>query len=145
MNSAARRIQLAIAVLAAAGVAISSVSLYHHYGTSPTSYCDFGESFNCDIVNRSVYSSVLGIPVALLGLAGYAALLALVTLYRSKAETPAMLLIASTLGLGFAFYLTYIEAFVLGAWCILCVSSLILILLITVLSSVLVAQSMRKA
>jgi len=72
-------------------------------------------------------------------------LLALATVYRTKAETPMMLLIASTLGLGFALYLTYIEAFVLGTWCILCLSSLIVTVLVTVLSSVLVAQSLRKA
>ncbi|HVO79853.1 MAG TPA: vitamin K epoxide reductase family protein [Terriglobales bacterium] len=140
----ARRIQLAIAVFAIAGAAVSSVSLYHHYGTSETAFCDFAVNFNCDIVNRSRYSAVLGIPVALIGVAGYLVLLALSTLYRSRPRTPAMLLGASTLGLGFALYLTYIEAFVLGVWCILCLSSLTAIVLITVLSSVLVAQSIRK-
>jgi uncharacterized membrane protein len=55
-----------------------------------------------------------------------------------------MLLIASTAGLGFALYLTYIEAFVLATWCILCLSSLTAIFLITVLSSFLAARSMRR-
>jgi len=32
-----RRILLSIALLAAGGVLVSSVSLYHHYGTSATS------------------------------------------------------------------------------------------------------------
>lgn len=132
-----------ISILALIGIAVSSISLYHHYGSSKTNFCDFGESFNCDIVNRSVYSSVFGIPVALIGILGYGALLTLATLYRSKAETPAMLMIASTLGLGFAIYLTYVERFVLGAWCILCLSSLATIVLITVFSSVLIARSIR--
>ena len=118
---------------------MSSVSLHHHYGTSQTNYCDFGASFNCDIVNRSVYSTVLGVPDALIGILGYGVLLALATFYRTKAETPFMLLIASTAGLGFALYLTYIEKFVLATWCILCLSSLTLIILITVLSSFLAA------
>jgi uncharacterized membrane protein len=144
MTAAARRIFLLIAMLALAGIAVSSVSLYHHYGTSKTTYCDFGENFNCDIVNRSTYSTVLGVPDALIGILGYTALLALATLYRTKSETPVMLLIASVAGLGFAFYLTYIEAFVLATWCILCVSSLTVIFLITVLSSIL-AGSMRRA
>jgi uncharacterized membrane protein len=87
----------------------------------------------------------LGIPVALIGIVGYAVLLALATLYRAKAETPTMLLIASLAGMGFALYLTYIEAFVLAVWCILCVSSVILIAVITVLSSVLAAQRGREA
>jgi uncharacterized membrane protein len=145
MTTTARRILPVIAVLALAGMAVSSVSLHHHYGTSKTSYCDFGDTFNCDIVNRSTYSTVLGIPDALIGILGYTALLALATLYRSKAETPAMLLIASLAGLGFALYLTYIEAFVLATWCILCLSSLTLIFLIAVLSSILAAGSMRRA
>ncbi len=145
MTPAARRIRLAIALLALGGVAISSVSLHHHYGTSPTSYCDFGANFNCDIVNRSTYSTVLGIPDALIGILGYATLLALATLYRTKTETHAMLFVASVAGLGFALYLTYIEAFVLATWCILCLSSLTLILVITVLSAFLFAKSRRGA
>ena len=140
----ARRILLAISLLALGGVLISSVSLYHHYGTSQSSFCDFGESFNCDIVNRSIYSVVFGIPVALIGIIGYLGLLGLATVYRAKAQTPALLLITSLAGLGFALYLTYIEAFVLAVWCILCLTSLTLILAITVLSSLLVANSVRK-
>jgi uncharacterized membrane protein len=139
------RIFLLIALLAVAGIAVSSVSLYHHYGTSKTNYCDFGENFNCDIVNRSTYSTVLGVPDALIGILGYTALLALATVYRAKIETPLILLIASVAGLGFALYLTYIEAFVLATWCILCLSSLAVIFLIAVLASFLAASSMRRA
>jgi uncharacterized membrane protein len=144
MSSAGRRVCQFIAILSLAGVVVSSVSLEHHYGTSKTNYCDFGDSFNCDIVNRSVYSTVLGIPDALIGILGYGLLLALATLYRTKAETPFMLLIASTAGLGFALYLTYIEKFVLATWCILCLSSLTLIVLITVCASFLAAGAMRR-
>ncbi len=124
MKPASRRICLVIAVLALAGIAVSSLALQNHYAKSTSSYCDLGESFNCDIVNRSTYSVVLGLPVALIGIIGYAMLLALSTLYRAKAETPAMLLIAALGGLAFAVYLTYVEAFVLAVWCLLCLSSL---------------------
>jgi vitamin-K-epoxide reductase (warfarin-sensitive) len=145
MNGKVRWILWAITVLTLAGIAVSSVSLYHHYGTDKTSYCDIGQSFNCDIVNRSIYSAVAGVPVALIGIIGYLALLLLATIYRSKAETPAMLLIGSLGGLGFALYLTYIEAFVLATWCILCLSSLALIVTVAVLSSLLVARLARGA
>jgi vitamin-K-epoxide reductase (warfarin-sensitive) len=143
MSVCSRRLLLAISLLAIAGIAVSSVSLYHHYGRSRTSYCDIGENFNCDVVNRSTYSTLLGIPVALIGIIGYLGLLALATVYRSKAETPLLLLMASIAGLGFALYLTYIEGFVLAAWCILCLSSLALIFSICVLSS-LVARSRAR-
>jgi len=144
MKPASRRICLVIAVLALAGIAVSSLALQNHYAKSASSYCDLGESFNCDIVNRSTYSVVLGLPVALIGIIGYAMLLALSTLYRAKAETPAMLLIAALGGLAFAVYLTYVEAFVLAVWCLLCLTSLVLILSITLLSSVMVLHSIRN-
>src|SRR2546430_9289814 len=144
MRSKGGRILLAIALLSVAGAVVSSISLYHHYDTSPSSFCDFGANFNCDMVNRSIYSAVFGIPVALIGILGYGVLLVLATLYRVKTETPLILLVASLTGLGFALYLTYVEAFVLAVWCILCLSSLALIAAITVLSSLLVAQRMHK-
>ncbi|HTA24634.1 MAG TPA: vitamin K epoxide reductase family protein [Terriglobales bacterium] len=145
LTNAVRRVFMAIATLALAGIVVSSVSLHHHYGTSQTTYCDFGQSFNCDIVNRSIYSTILGVPDALIGILGYAGLLALSTVYRAKSEAPAVLLIASVAGLSFALYLTYIEAFVLATWCILCLSSLTVITLITGLSSFLVASAMRRS
>jgi uncharacterized membrane protein len=125
-----------VAILAVCGMVVSSVSLQHHYATSKTAYCDIGETFNCDIVNRSVYSSVFGIPVALIGMLGYAALAGLATVYRKRREIPAMLFGAASTGLAFALYLTYIEGRVLGVWCILCLSSLALIATTTILAAV---------
>jgi len=145
MSDRSRRILGVIALLAVAGIAVSSVSLAHHYAKSKTSYCDFGETFNCDVVNRSAYSVVMGVPVALIGVVGYLALLALATLYRTKAETPVMLLVGALAGLAFALYLTYVEAFVLAVWCILCLSSLTLIFTITLLSAILLLYSKRGA
>jgi uncharacterized membrane protein len=132
---------LAISVLAVAGMAVSAVSLVRHYAKSASAFCDFGERFNCDIVNRSEYSTVMGIPVAGIGIAGYGALLALATVYRSRVETPLRLLVAALAGLGFALYLTYIEGYMLETWCILCLSSLGLIAGITVLAGVVKARA----
>ncbi len=132
---------LAIAVLAVVGVVVSGVSLQRHYAKSASAFCDFGERFNCDIVNRSEYSSLMGIPVAGIGVAGYGILLGLATVYRLRAETPLRLLAAAGAGLGFALYLTYVEGYVLETWCILCLSSLGLIAGITVLAGVVKARS----
>jgi uncharacterized membrane protein len=52
-------------------------------------------------------------------------------------ETPLRLLVAAAAGLAFALYLTYVEGYVLDTWCILCLSSLGLIVTITVLAAVL--------
>src|SRR6202050_1896512 len=104
MSSTARRVFQLIAVPASAGIVVSSVSLHHHYGTSQTNYCDFGASFNCDIVNRSIYSTILGVPDALIGILGYGLLLFLATFYRTQAEAPLALLMASTAGVGVFFF-----------------------------------------
>jgi vitamin-K-epoxide reductase (warfarin-sensitive) len=136
-----RGLYLAIAFLAVAGVAVSAVSLERHYAKSASAFCDIGERFNCDIVNRSEYSTVMGIPVAGIGIAGYGVLLALVTVYRSRAETPTRLLVAAVAGLGFALYLTYVEGYVLETWCILCLSSLGLIAGIATLAGVVRAKA----
>ena len=132
-----RSLLVGIAILSLAGMIVSSISLERHYAKSATSYCEFGEKFNCDIVNRSEYSSVTGIPVSLIGVAGYGLLLTLSTLCRSRPETPTRLLMAAAGGLVFALYLTYIEAYVLTTWCILCLTSLALIASITALAGVL--------
>jgi uncharacterized membrane protein len=124
-----------VAILAVCGIAVSSVSLQHHYATSKTAYCEIGESFNCDIVNRSEYSTIFGIPVALIGMLGYAALSGLATVYRQRRETPAILFGSAAAGLAFALYLTYIEAYVLGVWCILCLSSLAIIAMTAILAA----------
>jgi uncharacterized membrane protein len=134
---------VAIGVLAVAGVAVSAVSLERHYAKSASAFCDFGTRLNCDIVNRSEYSSVMGIPVAGIGVVGYGWLLVLATLYRGRTETPVRLLAAAVAGLAFALYLTYIEGSVLETWCILCLSSLGLIAAIAVLAGIITTRTAR--
>ncbi len=129
--SAHRKLFAVIAALSLAGVIVSAVSLQRHYAKSATAFCDFAQKFSCDIVNRSEQSTLLGIPVAGVGVAGYGALLFLATFGRPRPQTPNRLLIAAVAGLAFAFYLTYIEAYVLATWCILCLISLALIFSIT--------------
>jgi vitamin-K-epoxide reductase (warfarin-sensitive) len=126
----------AIALVAVAGIAVSSVSLYEHFATSTTSFCNFSDTFNCDLVNRSAYSTVLGVPVALIGIVGYLLVAILATAYRNQPQAPVLLLIASVIGLGFALYLAYVEKFVLGVWCILCLTSLGLICIQVTLSAI---------
>jgi uncharacterized membrane protein len=132
-----------IAILSLAGVIVSAVSLQRHYAKSATEFCDFNQRFSCDVVNRSAQSSIIGIPVAGIGVAGYAALLVLSTFWRTRADTPNRLLGAAIAGLAFALYLTYVEAYVLETWCILCLSSLALIFFISVFATVVKLRHVR--
>jgi len=96
------------------------------------------------MVNRSIYSDVGGVPVALVGVLGYCGLLGMAILCWKERGAPVLLLMGSLAGLAFAVYLTYIEGFVLAVWCVLCLSSLGLISAITVLSGFLAMYSKAK-
>lgn len=135
------RLLLAISLLAVVGMALSAVSLKNHYSGVKTEYCDLSENFNCDLVNRSVYSRVGPVPVAAIGLMGYAALFALSRARRGAAS--ALILVAAIPGLAFSLYLTYVEAYLLGVWCVLCLGSLATMVGITLLAAVVVLKSRR--
>lgn len=123
------------------GGVLSAVSLHNHYSASPTDYCDLNDTFNCDFVNRSTYAEFLGVPVALVGLLGYLLLFALSL--RASRLIASLRFAASLIGLAFALYLAYIEAYILGAWCLLCIGSLAAISAITLLAGIGLRQTWR--
>jgi vitamin-K-epoxide reductase (warfarin-sensitive) len=127
-----------IALLAIAGIAVSTLALRIHYSMDAPP-CDINAHWDCGIVNHSRYSVMHGVPVAAIGMAGYAiiAILALARRYR-------LLLATSVAGLAFALYLTSIEARILQIWCLYCVISQTIIALITLLSIAAAIRS-RKA
>jgi uncharacterized membrane protein len=82
----------------------------------------------CETVQLSAYASLLGMPVALLGVVGYLAILvvALAGLQPrfAAARWPTDLLLAlAAAGVAFSAYLTYLEAAVIHAWCRWCIGS----------------------
>ena len=91
----------------------------------------------CDVVNNSVYSQFFGVPVSVIGLAGYLLLLglalaALWTQGRTQRQLLLLGLILSLGGVGFSIYLTYLEIYVIEALCAWCVASAIIIALLAV-------------
>ena len=117
-----------LVLLAVLGMFVSALALREHYRTG-SSPCSINERWDCGIVNHSPYAMLVGIPVAILGIAGYLLMGALAwrRAYR-------LVLAAALLGLAFSLYLAHIEAHVLGVWCIYCVISLGDISLITLLT-----------
>jgi vitamin-K-epoxide reductase (warfarin-sensitive) len=127
-------------VLTVVGIVASSLALREHYRTDP-SPCSINERWDCGIVNHSPYAVLYGIPVAVIGIAGYLLLgaLAFTRSYR-------LMLVAALAGLAFALYLAHIEQTVLGVWCIYCAISLGVISLISLLTiGTVIAKSMSKA
>jgi uncharacterized membrane protein len=126
-----KSLRVGLLLLTMIGIVLSGVSLRNHYQEETTDYCAVDEAINCDLVNRSIYSEFLGVPVALIGVVGYGFLLLLSLPRRPRKLLRAARLAAAGLGLAFSLYLTYVEAYVLAVWCMLCVASLIAILAIT--------------
>jgi vitamin-K-epoxide reductase (warfarin-sensitive) len=114
-----------IALLALVGVVVASLALHVHYSTD-TEPCSINEKWDCGIVNHSPYAVIGPVPVAAVGIAGYAALFVLALARRKR-----IVLAAVLVGLGFSLYLTHIEKDVLLVWCVYCVSSLGIISLMT--------------
>jgi uncharacterized membrane protein len=119
------------------GIVAATLALRERY-REDTSPCSINDRWDCGIVNHSPYAVFLGVPVAVIGIAGYLFLGALA--FRKAYR---LMLAAALAGLGFSLYLARIEAHVLGVWCIYCVISLAVISLLTplVLGSVLVKRS----
>jgi vitamin-K-epoxide reductase (warfarin-sensitive) len=130
-------------MFAAVGALVSGLALQHHYRQDSSSFCDINSTFDCDVVNRSSYSRIAGIPVAFAGLLAYLLMMCLAIFQREKAETPALLLFISSAGLAFSLYLTYVEAEVLRTWCILCLTSLVSVGLIVLLSGLRLRADLR--
>jgi uncharacterized membrane protein len=117
-------------VLAVIGLGVASYLTYVHYaGIKPA--CTAGES--CTKVQTSVYSKLAGVPVALIGLLGYVAILA--SLLAPEGESSRLATMAFTLvGFGFSAYLTGRELFSIHAICEWCVSSAVIMTVLTCLS-----------
>ena len=117
-----------LAFLAIAGMMVSYLALRVHYSTE-TAPCDINEKWDCGIVNHSPYAVFHGVPVAAIGMAGYC-LIALFALARRRG----LLVVATVIGMGFALYLSNIEANVLGVWCLYCAISQGIIAILMILS-----------
>jgi uncharacterized membrane protein len=117
-----RWLRLAVAVVATAGLAVAGYLTYVHYQPEALVCTSSG---GCETVQRSDYATLAGVPVALLGLLAYAAVLVLVAV-----DTPTARLLTAAVALsalGFGLYLIVLQAFVIDAWCVWCLVNDVLI------------------
>jgi uncharacterized membrane protein len=115
-------------VLAVVGLAVATyLTIIHYAGINPA--CTAGQS--CVKVQTSVWSKVDGVPVALLGLIGYALILASL-LAPDREESRLATLGLTVVGVGFSAYLTYRELFSIHAICEWCVSSAVILTLLLI-------------
>jgi len=128
--------RMAIAVLALIGLLMSVYLTLHKYGYIGTLACGTG---SCDTVQTSPWAVFMGIPVPVMGVVGYLVLLvlAVVGLQPAHAENRKLgllIFLLADIAVAFTVYLTYLEAFVINAWCRWCIGSAIIVTLIWIFS-----------
>lgn len=128
--------RMSAALLSLIGLLISAYLYLYKIGKIGTLACGSGD---CETVQMSSWSRFAGLDVSLIGILGYAGLLALslVALQPGLAAQrwPTTLLVwLAGLGVAFTVYLTYLELFVIGAVCRWCVGSAVIIVAILIAS-----------
>ncbi len=132
-----RKLVLWIAGVSLVGVAIATYLVYVHYaGIEPI--CAAGGG-GCEKVQTSDYSKLAGIPVAVLGLIGYVAILASLFVRGDLGRMAGAAIALS--GFGFSLYLTYREIFTIEAICQWCVGSAVLMTVLALLTMVRLLKS----
>jgi uncharacterized membrane protein len=126
--SSQRALRWAMLILNAIGLGVAAYLTYVHYSGLKGLVCPTGGG-SCLQVQSSVWSRIDGIPVALIGLVGYVAIL--VSQVTPEREESRLATLGLTLiGVGFSAYLTYRELFSIHAICEWCVSSAIIMTLL---------------
>ncbi|MBR9692902.1 vitamin K epoxide reductase family protein [Candidatus Woesearchaeota archaeon] len=119
-----------ILVLAAIGLALSLYLFNMHLNPVDSSFCDINAKVSCNVVDQSPYSELFGVPVSLFGIIYWFGVLCVVLIPQRLTKLIALgdrklfqqaFVAYMILGFLFSLYLTFIQAFVLHAWCPLCV------------------------
>ncbi len=115
-------------------------SIYLTWVKLTGSYATCGPIGNCEAVNSSRYAEIAGIPIALIGIVGYLAIIAVVVLEPRFSELKDGLRLAffgfTLTGTIYSAYLTYVEIAILNEICPYCVVSAVLMLLLFAISIV---------
>src|ERR1700677_4515258 len=127
-SSALRKTMIVVTVV---GIGWATYLTYVHF-SGATPLCSL-KGDPCAQVQKSQYSELLGVPVALIGAIGY--LLILGSLLLPDDERSRFATAALTLGgFGFSMYLTYREVFTLHKICEDCVASAVIMTILMCLS-----------
>jgi uncharacterized membrane protein len=111
-------------VLSVLGLADATYLTIEHFTQSAFAACPENASINCTKVTTSPQSEVFNlIPVAVLGLAFFVFMVAIMSPWAWRARHPLVhwIRLASVVtGIGFVIYLIYAELFQIGAICLYC-------------------------
>jgi uncharacterized membrane protein len=133
-----RRLRTAIGVLCLIGIGIGGYLTYVHYEGLKVLCVSSG---GCETVQSSRYAKLDGVPVAVLGLAGYIAILLALAIRGDSGRAAGFGL--ALIGFLFSMYLTYRELFTIHAICQWCVGSAVLMTALAILTGIRVVYGER--
>ena len=113
-----RTLRLTAGAAALAGLGLAGYLTWVHFDDSAL-VCVAGGG--CETVQESVYAEIAGIPVAMLGLGGYAVMLGVIVWDTPTARLGAAML--ALVGLVFSLYLLALQLFVIDAVCVWCLAN----------------------
>ena len=131
---------------------ITSYLFYLHYKPDITGICQPGETFDCSLVSQSPYAYIWGVPVSLWGLLFYGSFFLLsLALYSGfklshihrkfkRKHAYWLVFLIPLFGTVFSLRLSYIEAFILKAWCPFCIMQQVVVFLMLIFSILLLRQ-----
>ncbi len=124
--------RMVVAILALLGLLVAMYMSAYAAGLTGPILCNVG---SCEAVQNSEYARIGRVPVSLFGILGYLTLLVfslrgLQPERRDSRLIPMVLFWGGLAGMAFSAYLTYLEAYVIHAWCQWCVSSAIIMVLV---------------
>jgi len=119
MNSR-KFISTLILTLSVLGIIFSIMTIFNHYSVEDNSFC-LTDKGTCDVVNKSVYSTLFGIPLGFFGIFYFIATIYFASkiYYKNRADIDSLIIITAA-GLIPVAYLIYVEAFKLLTFCSLC-------------------------
>lgn len=137
-NSKSRTIPALITLASIAGIIFSILALRSHIRSEVglSSFCNINAEFNCDAVNSSAWSTILGIPLAEIGIIFYTVLacLGLASFSAWRRSNMCVLFAISFFATIYSIFLFYIQKFEIKAFCIICIAMYIVNLTVFVLS-----------
>jgi uncharacterized membrane protein len=130
--------QITTFVLALAGLGVSIYLTIAHFTESALAGCSEKGLINCTKVTTSPQSYVFGIPVAVLGLAFFVFVAAIMSPWAWQAarrEVHLLRIASMVVGIGMVIYLVYAEFIIIGSICLYCTSVHVITFLLFVLTA----------
>ena len=108
------------------GLLVAIFAALEYYQESLRSYCTYSSFLSCAAVDKSAYTTTLGLPDYLWGIGGFLLILIVAAISESRKSERRwyyLLLLFTTAGVAFSIYFLYVQLALIGALCVVCTTA----------------------